>query len=105
MPVKSGTPSLALKIVPFWLPTESFITVPDVSSLDVGTATSTLSDSGFKPKVAYQDVTDPSLDGTVLSQNPGGGTEAKPGTTVTITVGRITQQQTTTTTDTTTTTP
>jgi serine/threonine-protein kinase len=81
-------------------------TVPDVSSLDVGTATSTLANSGFKSKVVYQDVTDPSLDGAVLSQDPGGGTAAKPGTLVTLTVGRITQQTTTTTdTATTTTTP
>ena len=79
-------------------------TVPDVSSLDVGSASSTLADSGFHSKVVYQDVTDPSLDGTVLSQDPGGGTEAKPGTVVTLTVGRI-SQQTTTTTATTTTTP
>src|SRR3954451_12446419 len=78
-------------------------TVPDVSSLDVGTATSTVASSGFKPKVVYQDVTDPSFDGTVLSQDPGGGTEAKPGTVVTLTVGRIAQQ--TTTTDTATTIP
>jgi eukaryotic-like serine/threonine-protein kinase len=78
-------------------------TVPDVSSLDVGTATSTLQDSGFKTKVVYQDVTDPSLDGSVLSQSPGGGTQAAPKTVVTVTVGRIVQQ-TTTTTDTTTTT-
>jgi beta-lactam-binding protein with PASTA domain/predicted Ser/Thr protein kinase len=78
-------------------------TVPDVSSLDVGTATSTLANSGFKSKIAYQDVTDPSLDGSVLSQDPQGGTEAKPGTTVTVTVGRIAQA--TTTTDTTTTIP
>jgi serine/threonine-protein kinase len=78
-------------------------TVPDVSSLDVGTATATLANSGFKPKVLYQDVTDPSLDGNVLSETPQGGTQAAPGSTVTITVGRLTQGQTTTTTDTTTT--
>jgi serine/threonine-protein kinase len=75
-------------------------TVPDVSSLDVGTATSTLANSGFKSKIVYQDVTDPNFDGTVLQQDPAGGGQAKPGTTVTLTVGKLAQA--TTTTDTTT---
>jgi serine/threonine-protein kinase len=78
-------------------------TVPDVSSQDVGSATSTLADSGFKWKPVYQDVTDPNLDGQVLSQDPVGGTQAKPGTVVTLTIGRISSGGTTTTTDTTTT--
>jgi len=77
-------------------------TVPDVSSTDVGSATSTLVDSGFKPKIVYQDVTDPSFDQTVLQQVPAGGDQAKPGSTVTLTVGRLNQSGTTTT-DTTTT--
>jgi serine/threonine-protein kinase len=76
-------------------------TVPDVTSLDVGTAASTLASSGFKVKTVYEDVADPNLDGTVLSQSPDANTQQKPGTTVTITVGRATG--TATTTDTTTT--
>jgi eukaryotic-like serine/threonine-protein kinase len=79
-------------------------TVPDVSSLDVGSATTTLAGSGFKWKIVYEDVADPTLDGTVLSQAPDANTEQKPGTVVTLTVGR-TATQTTTTTGTTTTTP
>jgi serine/threonine-protein kinase len=63
-------------------------TVPDVTSLDVGSAEQTLSDSGFRAHVAYQDVADPSQEGIVLDQLPPGGTQAKPGTGVTITVGR-----------------
>jgi serine/threonine-protein kinase len=78
-------------------------TIPDVTSQDVGSATSTLANSGFKSKIVNQDVTDPSLDGTVLSQDPGGGGQAKPGTTVTLTVGRLAPGTDTTTTDTTTT--
>jgi len=78
-------------------------TVPDVSSQDVGSATSTLVGSGFKPKIQYQDVSDPSLDQTVLDQSPSGGDQAKPGSAVTLTVGRLAQSDTTTTTDTTTT--
>jgi serine/threonine-protein kinase len=78
--------------------------VPDVTSTDLGSATSTLAASGFKWKIERQDVTDPNLDGTVLTQAPAGGTQAKPGATVTLTVGHVTQTPptTTTTTDTTT---
>jgi serine/threonine-protein kinase len=80
-------------------------TVPDVSSQDVGSATSTLVDSGFKPKIQYQDVSDPALDQTVLDQSPAGGDQAKPGSPVTLTVGRLAQSDTTTTSTDTTTTP
>jgi serine/threonine-protein kinase len=78
-------------------------TVPDVTSLDVGSAQQTLQDSGFKSRVTYQDVADPNSDGIVQDQSPPGGTQAKPGTTVTITVGRYTGGGETTTTTTTTT--
>jgi serine/threonine-protein kinase len=77
-------------------------TVPDVTSTDVGSAVSTIESSGFKAKIVHQPVTDPNLDGSVLSQDPPGGNQAKPGTTVTLNVGQLTQDQTTTT-DTTTT--
>ncbi len=63
--------------------------VPDVSSQDEPSATSTLESSGFK--VVSQDVetTDPLQDGIVISQDPAGGTQAKPGSKVTIQVGRL----------------
>jgi serine/threonine-protein kinase len=81
--------------------------VPDVTSTDLGSATSTLAASGFKWKIVRQDVTDPNLDGTVLTQSPDGGTQAQPGTTVTLNVGHLANQTTTTssTTTATTTTP
>ena len=79
-------------------------TVPDVGSLDVASAQSTLADSGFKSKVVYEDVADPSLEGTVLGQTPEADTQAKAGTVVTLTVGR-TADTTTSSTTTTTTTP
>ena len=72
-------------------------TVPFVQSEDVGTATTDLQGSGFKVKIVNQPTTDPNQDGIVLSQTPAGGAQAKPGSTVTITVGRITNQTTTTT--------
>ncbi|HEY8408184.1 MAG TPA: Stk1 family PASTA domain-containing Ser/Thr kinase [Gaiellaceae bacterium] len=78
-------------------------TVPDVTSTDIGSATSTLAASGFKWKIVRQPVTDPNLDGSVLSQDPEGGNQAKPGTTVTLNVGQLSQTPSTTTTDTTTT--
>ncbi len=63
-------------------------TVPDVTSQDEGSAKSTLQAAGFTVQVQQQDVTDPGLVGIVLSQSPTGGTQAKQGSTVTITVGR-----------------
>ena len=64
-------------------------TVPDVTSQDQDSATQVLQQSGFTVDVQEQDTTDPTQDGIVLSQDPVGGTKAKPGTTVTIVVGRL----------------
>ena len=64
-------------------------TIPDVTSLDEASATATLEQSGFAVDVQEQDTTDENQDGIVLSQDPPGGTRAKPGTTVTIVVGRL----------------
>jgi serine/threonine-protein kinase len=68
-------------------PKESLI--PNVESQDEESARATLERSGFSVDVQDQDVTDPTQDGIVLSQDPPGGTKAKPGTTVTIVVGRL----------------
>jgi beta-lactam-binding protein with PASTA domain/predicted Ser/Thr protein kinase len=62
-------------------------TVPDVTAQDEESATSTLEQAGFTVQVQRQDVTDPGLYGIVLSQSPTGGSKAKQGSTVTITVG------------------
>jgi eukaryotic-like serine/threonine-protein kinase len=64
-------------------------TIPDVSSQDEASATETLQQSGFVVDVVDQDTFDPNQDGVVLSQDPPGGTKAKPGSTVTIVVGRF----------------
>ncbi|HEY3050221.1 MAG TPA: Stk1 family PASTA domain-containing Ser/Thr kinase [Gaiellaceae bacterium] len=64
-------------------------TIPDVTSQDEASARETLEGSGFSVDVQEQDVTDPAQDGIVLSQDPPGGKKAKPGTTVTIVVGRL----------------
>ena len=63
--------------------------VPDVSTLDEATAVDTLKASQFKVAVQRQDTNDPGQDGIVLSQNPPAGAQAKPGSTVTIVVGRL----------------
>ena len=57
---------------------------------DVGSAQSTLTAASFKSRVVYQDTQDPSLDNVVITQDPAAGTQAKPQTTVTLTVGRYT---------------
>jgi beta-lactam-binding protein with PASTA domain len=62
--------------------------VPDVTSFSRADAIATLRNSGFKVLVDLVDTTDPSQDGVVLTQSPGPGETAKPGTTVTVTVGR-----------------
>jgi len=69
--------------------------VPDVTSFSRADAIATLRNSGFKVVVDVQDTDDPSVDGVVLTQTPGPGESAKPGTTVTITVGHFVPQPTT----------
>jgi beta-lactam-binding protein with PASTA domain/tRNA A-37 threonylcarbamoyl transferase component Bud32 len=75
--------------------------VPDVTSLDQAAAQQTLHDSGFSARVVYEATQDPNNEGLVLAEDPPGGRQLKPGSTVTLTVGRYTAG--TTTTDTTTT--
>jgi len=67
-----------------------FASVPDVTSFSRADAIATLRNSGFKVLVEVVDTADPSQDGVVLTQTPGPGETAKPGATVTITVGRFT---------------
>jgi len=63
--------------------------VPDVTSQDETSAKDALQAAGFKIQVQHQTVTDPSLDGIVISESPSGGTKAPHGSTVTIVVGQI----------------
>ena len=63
------------------------VNVPDVRTLDVGTASSQLQGLGFKVKFTNTIVTDPNQDQIVLDQNPESGQQAKPGSTVTLVVG------------------
>jgi eukaryotic-like serine/threonine-protein kinase len=64
-------------------------TVPDVTGLDQDSALATLENSGFRTAVQKQTTSDPAQDGIVIDQRPFGGSQATPGTTVTIIVGRL----------------
>jgi serine/threonine-protein kinase len=64
-------------------------TVPDTVGEDEATATSTLQGAGFKVRVVEQTVADATQDGLVIRQSPSGGTTARSGTTVVITVGHL----------------
>jgi len=64
-------------------------TTPDVIGEEVSTARAMIRDAGLRPSTVFEDVTDPSEDGIVLDQDPSGGTEVEPGSTVTILVGRF----------------
>ena len=78
------------------------IQVPDVTTDTADVASSILS-TNFVVATIMAPVTDPTQDGHVISQTPQGGTTAKAGSLVTITVGQF--SQTTTDTTSTTTTP
>jgi eukaryotic-like serine/threonine-protein kinase len=64
--------------------------VPDVTSQKQSDAIETLKASGFKVRVESQATSDESQDGVVLTQSPSGGSQAPPGTVVTIVVGKFT---------------
>ncbi len=77
--------------------------IPDVKGQSLAAATSSLTAAGFRVTHTTTQVTNPNQDGLVQSQNPGGGTTAKKGSTVSLVVGHFTPTNTTTTTPTTTT--
>ncbi|HEX6664756.1 MAG TPA: PASTA domain-containing protein, partial [Gaiellaceae bacterium] len=65
-------------------------TVPDVTTLTQRDAQTQLKASGFKVSIVTQDVSDPSQDGIVQTQDPPGGSQAPQGSIVTIAVGKFT---------------
>ena len=65
-------------------------TVPNVVGQDQQTATTTLQDAGFSVQTIMVPVTDPSQAGTVVDEQPAGGTKAPRGSQVTIYVGQTT---------------
>jgi serine/threonine protein kinase len=65
-------------------------TVPDVTSQSQSDAQAQLRASGFRVSIVPQPVTDSNQDGIVQTQDPAGGSQAPPGTLVTIVVGKFT---------------
>ncbi|MEV5122838.1 Stk1 family PASTA domain-containing Ser/Thr kinase [Streptomyces decoyicus] len=62
--------------------------VPDVKGQDFAAAEKQLRDNGFEVSKSEQEVADPNQVGKVLAQSPDGNTQAKIGSTVTLTVGK-----------------
>ena len=79
--------------------------VPDVTFQDVTIARTTLEGAGFRVREVLEDTSDPDSDGIVVGQDPVGGAQAKPGSLVTLYVGRYVDPGTTTTETVPTTTP
>jgi len=72
------------------------VKVPTVTGDTVATASKALKAAGFAVTQTTTTVTDPTKDGTVVSQSPTAGAQAKKGATVTIVVGMATTTTTTT---------
>jgi len=68
-----------------------FFTTYGNHALQGNNLTSELQAQGLKVKITYTDVTDPNSDQIVLDQNPEGGQQIKPGSQVTLVVGRCPQ--------------
>jgi beta-lactam-binding protein with PASTA domain len=66
--------------------------VPSVEGIDRDAAVAALEDSGFRVRVEEEPVDDASFDNIVLAQDPPGESQAEPGSTVTIVVGRFEEQ-------------
>ncbi len=63
--------------------------VPSVVGQEEGTASAALEGAGFTPATRDRAVKTAGQDGQVLAQSPAGGARARPGATVTMTVGRF----------------
>ncbi|MDQ3888952.1 MAG: Stk1 family PASTA domain-containing Ser/Thr kinase [Actinomycetota bacterium] len=70
--------------------------VPDVVGESRKDAERKLGQAGFGVRVRVEPTTDPAADGHVVDQNPAGGVQADPGSTVTIAVGEFVPPPTTT---------
>jgi serine/threonine-protein kinase len=73
------------------------VDVPDVTGQVVVVARTTLEAAGFDVREVLEDTDDPLLEGVVISQDPIGGSQAKPGSVVRLFVGRFTEPPPTTT--------
>jgi beta-lactam-binding protein with PASTA domain/predicted Ser/Thr protein kinase len=96
----SAAPGSTVNLVIATAPTTA--SVPPVQGETAGAASGTLTTAGFSVIEQTKDVSRASQDGIVISQRPGGGTNAKLNSTVTIVVGHYTPPNTPTTPTTTT---
>ncbi|CAM5640524.1 MULTISPECIES: Stk1 family PASTA domain-containing Ser/Thr kinase [Streptomyces] len=69
-------------------------TVPQVTGQDFNAAQKQLTDIGFQVTKNEQETSDPNQVGKVISQSPNGNTQARPGSTITLTVGKAAEQKT-----------
>jgi len=67
----------------------STVAVPDVTFQDVTVARTTLESAGFRVREVLENTSDPANEGVVVGQDPVGGGQAKPGSLVTLFVGRF----------------
>ena len=65
------------------------VTVPDVLGQSLSSARAEIRDAGLRPSTICEEVTDPGQVNTIIAQDPGGGSQASGGSTVTIVVGRL----------------
>jgi beta-lactam-binding protein with PASTA domain/tRNA A-37 threonylcarbamoyl transferase component Bud32 len=63
--------------------------VPDVQGESQEDAERILQDAGFEVRAREEPTTDEDMDGRVIDQNPSGGVQAEPGSTVTIVIGNF----------------
>lgn len=92
-PAAGGTAPLG-SAVTVWVsnghkPAPKKVTVPNVVGKAKSDAKAILMGAGFHVIVQTADVSDPAMDGLVISQSPGGGTRVNPGSTITIVVGKF----------------
>jgi serine/threonine-protein kinase len=65
------------------------VTVPDVLGQSLSSARAEIRDAGLRPSTICEEVSDPGQVNTIIAQDPGGGSQASGGSTVTIVVGRL----------------
>jgi serine/threonine-protein kinase len=63
--------------------------IPDVTGIDEGSAQATLENEGWKVVIRDTPTENPDEDGIVVDQAPSAGEQAKPGSKVTLFVGRL----------------
>jgi len=76
--------ALIIGLIAWWVTDGQFVTVPQVTGMAVGTATSELQNLGFTVKVGQGEHSNTVAKGDVAATDPGTGSSAKRGTTVTI---------------------